>query len=121
MHKPKFNNNTRYFLNQLPFLILMLALTIQVFLTGCASINRKEESVQTILQKENQLIEKLKAERGQPEIVQAVSTNEALKKAEAHLILGLDEMLKANEVIKTKILKQQPKEVENGESEGAHD
>ncbi|MGE3341785.1 MAG: hypothetical protein AB7J46_07940 [Candidatus Altimarinota bacterium] len=121
MHKPKFNNNTRYFLNQLPFLILMLALTLQVFLTGCASINRKEESVQTILQKENLLIEKLKIERGQPEIVQAVSTNEALKKAEAHLILGFDEMLKANEVIKTKILKQQPKEVENGESERTHD
>ena len=76
MHKPKFNNNTRYFLNQLPFLILMLALTIQVFRTGCASSNRKEESVQTILQKENLLIEKLKTERGQPEVAQAVSENE---------------------------------------------
>lgn len=121
MHKPKFSNSTRYLLNQLPFIFLMLVFALQISLTGCASINRKEESVHAILQKENVLIKNLKAERAQPEIVQAISENEALKKAETHLNLSLDEMLKANEVIKTKILKQQPKEVENGESEGTHD
>jgi len=121
MNKSKFYQRNKYLMNQLPFIFLMLAFTLQIFLSGCASVNRKEESIHTILQQENALIEKLKIERAQPEITQAVAANESLKKAEAHLSLSLDEMLKANEMIKDKILKQQPKEVESGENERTND
>jgi len=121
MNKSKFYQHHKYLMSQPLSIFLMLAIAFQMFLSGCASINRKEESIHTILQKENALIEKLKIERAQPEITQAVEANESLKKAEAHLNLSLDEMLKANETIKNQILKQQPKEVESGENERTND
>lgn len=121
MNNTKFNKRHKSLINQMTPTFLMLGFVLQIFLSGCATANRKDESIHTILQKENVLIEKIKTERAQPEITQALETSDALKKAEVHLSLSLDEMLKANEAIKHKILKQQPKEVEGGENEGVND
>lgn len=111
MKQPKFLIITDNFHKRAIPLLTTLTLTIQVLLTGCASINRKEETIDSILAKENVLIEKVKLERSQPEVEQGVSQNEGLKKAEAHLALALDELLKANEVIQMKLIKQNEMEV----------
>jgi hypothetical protein len=50
-------------------------------------------------------------ERAQPEVIEAVSKSDCLKKAEAHLNLALEELLKANEVVTMKIINQDNKEV----------
>lgn len=111
MKQPKFLYNTDRFLKRAIPLLTTAALTTQILLTGCASINRKEETIDSILAKENTLIEKVKLERAQPDVAQGVSQNESLKKAEAHLALALDELLKANEVIQMKLIKQNEMEV----------
>lgn len=116
MNKPKSRNATHDFLKRLPLLLVLLAPTMPIWFTACASVNRKEESIHSILEKENTLIEKLQAQRTQPEITQAVSENESLKKAEAHLALSLIELKEANETIKIKILKTTKQEVENGKN-----
>lgn len=115
MNKQTQNFNTNELLKRAPMLLTMLVLTTPTWLTACASINRREESVHTILQKENALIERLQAERAQPEIAQAVSENESLKKAEAHLALSLEELKEANETVKTKILKTNKEEAQHGQ------
>ena len=111
MNKPKFNSNTHQLLKRLTQPILITAFATQTLLTGCASMDRKDESVETILGRESALIEKLKVERQSTEVQQGVSQSESLKKAELHLDLALDEMLKANEVMTSKILKQNTQEV----------
>lgn len=116
MNKQTQKMNTTNLFNRLPLLFTLLALTIPTWLTACASMDRKEESVHSILQKENALIEKLQAERAQPEVAQGISENESLKKAEAHLALSLEELKEANKTIKTKILKANKEEVENGKN-----
>lgn len=93
-----------------PFSIYIFAFSH--LLTGCASIDRKEETVHEILTKENVLLQKVKLERAQPEVSQAVLQSESLKKAEAHLALAIDEIIKANEVVTMKLMKQDEKEVE---------
>lgn len=112
MKQPKFLYSTDTFLKRAIPLLTAAALTTQVLLTGCASINRKEETIDSILAKENTLIEKVKLERAQPEVSNGVSRDESLKKAEAHLSLALDELLKANEVIQMKLIKQNEVEVQ---------
>lgn len=57
------------------------------------------------------LIEKVKLERAQPEVSEAVLKSESLKKAEVHLLMALEELLKANEVVTKKLLNQSKKEV----------
>lgn len=115
--KPKTTkNSTNEFLKRHPQSFILSILTISLCLTACASINRKDESIHTILQKENALIEKLQAERAQPEVAQAISENASLTKAEAHLRLALEELISANKTIKNKILKTNKKEVGDGEN-----
>lgn len=116
MKQTNFLNSTDKFLKRTIPILITAGLTMQVLLTGCASVNRKEETIDTILTKESALIEKVKLERAQPEVVQGVSQSESLKKSEAHLSLTLDELLKANEVIQLKLLKQNETEVEFGRS-----
>ncbi len=116
MNKPTTKTSTNEILKRLPLLLTLSALTTPTWLTACASINRKDETVHAILQNESALIEKLQAERAQPEIKQVVSENESLKKAEAHLALSLEELKEANKTIKTKILKTNKKEVQNGQN-----
>ncbi|MGE3757850.1 MAG: hypothetical protein AB7H97_08840 [Pseudobdellovibrionaceae bacterium] len=111
MKQKQIFNSTEIFLRRAFPLIAIAGLTAQLLLTGCASVNRKEETIDSILAKESTLIEKVKLERAQPEVSQAISQNEDLKKAEAHLVLALDELLKANEVIQLKIIKQNKTEV----------
>lgn len=109
------NNSTNELLKRLPLLFTLLVLTTPSWLTACASINRKDESIHSILEKENALIEKLQVQRAQPEIAQAISENVSLTKAEASLALSLEELKEANETIKTKILKMNKEEVRNGQ------
>lgn len=116
MHKPKTRNETHDFIKRLPLLLILTTSTTPLWFTACASINRKEDSIHAILEKENALIEKLQAQRKQPEITQAVSENEKLQKAETHLALSLEELKEANETIKTKILKANEEEGENGKN-----
>ena len=121
MNKPKFSNSTRKLLNQLPLIILMLALTLQMLLTGCASSPHRDDSIHAILAKENELIEKIKAERSEENLRQAIEQNELLKKSEAHLLMSLDEILNANKVVTTKIMKPNKQEAKNGKNERAND
>lgn len=116
MHKTNSKSEATDFLKRLPLLLMLTAATTPLWFTACASINRKEDSVHAILEKENALIERLQAQRLLPEIAQAVSENEDLKKAEAHLALSLAELKEANETIKTKILKTNKEEVLNGKN-----
>lgn len=116
MNKTNSKSEATEFLKRLPLLLMMTAATTPLWLTACASINRKEDSIHAILQKENALIERLQAQRAQAEIAQAVSENESLKKAETHLALSLEELKEANEAIKTKILKTNKEEVQNGKN-----
>jgi hypothetical protein len=110
--------STHEVLKRLPTLITITALAGQTILTGCASINQKEESIDAILAKQNVLIEKVKIERAQPEVSEKVSTDESLKKAEMHLLLSLDEIVKANETIKTRIINENRKDENYGQNEG---
>lgn len=121
MNKPKFSNSTRKLLIQLPLIILMLALTLQMLLTGCASSPHRDNSIHTVLAKENELIEKIKAERSDENLRQAIEQNELLKKAEAHLLMSLDEILNANKVVTTKIMNPNKQEAKNGKDERAND
>lgn len=121
MNKPKFSNSTRKLLIQLPFIILMLALTLQMLLTGCASSPHRDNSIHAVLAKENELIEKIKAERSEENLRQAVEQNELLKKAEAHLLMSLDVILNANKVVTTKIMNPNKQEAKNGKDERAND
>jgi len=121
MNKPKFSNSTRKLLIQLPLIILMLALTLQMLLTGCASYPHRDDSIHTVLAKENELIEKIKAERSEESLRQAIAQNELLKKAEAHLLMGLDEILNANKVVTTKIMNPNKQEAKNGKDERPND
>jgi len=111
MEQQQIFNKAEVFLRRAFPLLAIAGLTAQLLLTGCASVNRREETIDSILEKENALIEKVKLERTQPEVSQGVSQNEDLKKAEAHLVLALDELLKANEVIQLKLIKQNETEV----------
>jgi hypothetical protein len=112
MQQTQFINSTDKLLKRTIPIIITAGLTLQVLLTGCASIDRKEETVHEILTKENVLLQKVKLERAQPEVSQAVLQSESLKKAEAHLALAIDEIIKANEVVTMKLMKQDEKEVE---------
>ena len=111
MNKHKFNNGTPQLLKLTILSTLTLSFALQIALTGCASIDRKEESIDAILGRENVLIEKVKLERAQPEVIEAVQQSDSLKKAEAHLSMALDELMKANEVVRMKLIKQTEKEV----------
>jgi hypothetical protein len=111
MEQQKFTNGTNQLFKRTIPILITTAMTIQILLTGCASINRKEESIDSILSRENALIEKVKMERAQPEVTEAVSQSESLKRAEVHLSLALDELIKANEVVMMKLIKQSEKEV----------
>lgn len=121
MNKPKFSNSTRKLLIQLPLIILMLALTFQMLITGCASSPHRDNSTNAILEKENELIEKIKAERSEETLRQVIEQNELLRKAEAHLLMGLDEILNANKVVTTKIMNPTKQEAKNGKDERAND
>jgi hypothetical protein len=111
MEQQKFNTSTNQLLKRTIPILITTAITIQILLTGCASVNRKVDSIDAILAKENVLIEKVKLERAQPEVIEAISKSDSLKKAEAHLNLALDELMKANEVVTMKIINQDNKEV----------
>lgn len=112
MQQTTFNNGTNDILKRLLPLLITFGLTTQVLLTGCASVDRKEETIGEILTKESVLLQKVKLERAQPEVSDAVLQSDSLKKAEAHLSLALDEIIRANEVVTTKLMKQNEKEVE---------
>lgn len=114
MKQTKIFYATNGFIKRLTPPLILLAMTSQVLLAGCASVNHREDSIESILKKENALIEKLRLERAQPEVSEAVLKSDSLKKAEAHLSTSLDELFRANEIIMSKILKQSNEEEMNG-------
>lgn len=87
-----------------PILVTSL---VSSFLLGCATANQSNRVVSNTLEKENVLIEKLKAERAQPEIQKAISANSKLSEAEAHLLMALDEINESNKKMQSIFLKQQ--------------
>lgn len=118
MPKKNLVNSTQQVLKRIPLLITITAFAGQTMLTGCASINQKEESIDAILAKQNVLIEKVKLERAQAEVSEKVSADESLSRAETHLLLSLDEIMKANETIQTRIINEERKDREYGQNEG---
>ena len=62
MNKREFINGTPKFYNRPIPSILILASALQFTLPGCASVDRREESIDAILAKENVLIEKALSE-----------------------------------------------------------
>jgi len=113
MLKPQDQTSTKDFFKRFFQAVRIIAIASPIGLTACAGIHRKDETIHAILLKENALIEKLQAERERPEIARAISENESLRKAEAHLSLGLEELMRANETIQAKILKTTKKEVKD--------
>lgn len=111
MHKGKFSISTNQVLKRITPATLILTLTVQIALTGCAGIDRKEETVEDILAQENVLIEKVQAERALPGVQQGVSQSESLQAPEVHLEVALEEIKKANEIVTQKIFKQNEREV----------
>lgn len=114
MKQTKIFYATNGFIKRLTPPLILLTMTSQVLLAGCASVNHREDSIESILKKENALIEKLRFERAQPDVSEAVLKSDSLKKAEAHLSTSLDELFRANEVIMSKILKQSNQEEMSG-------
>ena len=110
MNKHKIKSNAYQLLKHPTGTCLILALCTQTLITGCASFDRKEESIETILQKENVLIEKVKAERASAEVQHGVSQSESLKKAESHLIMALDGISRANETMTKRIIDENREE-----------
>lgn len=113
MKQQNFNNGpSKLFQQSIPTLISTV-MTIHFLLIGCASTNRRDDSIDAILAKENALIAKVKLERVQPEVTDAIAKSDSLKKAEAHLNMALDELIQANEVVTMKLINQNKKEVLN--------
>ncbi len=110
MHHTNFYFSTNQLLKRITPFALAFAFTVQLSLTGCASLDRKEESIEDILVKENELIGRVKAERALSEVSKGVSQSESLQVAELHLGVALDELQRANEVILTKIIETNEKE-----------
>lgn len=96
--RPKILNiqTTKY-----PIIAAILASNI---LLGCATTKLSNRTVSSVLEKENVLIRKLKEERSQPQVVDAVQKDETLKLAEAHLLMALDELAKANSKLQSTFL-----------------
>ena len=93
--RPKtLNNHT----NKCPLIAAFLASNI---LLGCATAKLSNRTVSSVLEKENVLIRKLKEERSQLQVVDAVQKDETLKLAEAHLFMALDELAKANSKVQS--------------------
>lgn len=113
MNKSEFKNQTNRRPKRLSPILLTLLASGHLLITACATTNRKQESIQIILEKEKTLIEAVKAERSQTDVQQAVEQSPAAKRAETHLLLSLEEILKANEVITNKLLKQNKEEALN--------
>ncbi len=120
MNTTKTKTSTRQLIPKLYFIITTVAITSQIFLTSCASAPHRDNSINAILQKENELLEKLKAERSSENLRQAVEQSETLKRAEMHLLISLDEILKANELVTSKLINSNKKEAKNGTNERTH-
>ena len=98
-------------------LFIFSVVTICYFLLSACATLRRDEAVDAVLIKENALIQKVQKERSDPLIAAAISENEVLKKAEAHLSLALEEILRANESLRSEIIKIKEKEELNGQNE----
>jgi hypothetical protein len=100
--------------------VLVFAFALQMVLTGCATVGQKDESIEDILAKENDLIAKVKVERAIPAVKQGISQSEALQTSEAHLGVALEEIESANQVIMTTLVNEEKQEV-NLERHAGHD
>jgi len=121
MNKTKTKISTRPLINPITKLIISLTVITQILLTGCASVQHRDDSIHAILKKENELIKKIKAERLEENLQRALNQSETLRRAEVHLSMSFDEILKANEVVITKLINQNKEEVKNGKNERVND
>lgn len=120
MHKTRPIFSADRILKRITPSLLTFAFALQMTLAGCASIGQKAESIEEILQKENDLIGKVKAERALPQVQQGISQSEALQAAEAHLGVALEEIESANQVIIDRLINENKREV-NLERHVGHD
>ena len=78
---------------------------ISNLLLGCATAGQHDRTVSTILDKETVLIQKIKEERMQPDLIASIKQDRSLSEAEAHLLLALDELASANAKVQSVFLK----------------
>lgn len=114
MNKNKTRISTRTLINKNKIKMPITLLTMLFLLPSCATHSHKESFAHTILRKENDLIEKIKAERSAEDFKTEIEKNENLRRAEVHLMMGLNEMQKANEIVTKKLINQNQEEEKNG-------
>lgn len=98
--------NTQLQKNRHTYKIILTTLVFTSALIGCSTANRSNQRLSNIIEKEVTLLEKLKAERSQPEIKAAIQKDQVLVNSEAHLLMSLDELIEANKKSKNTFLKE---------------
>lgn len=79
---------------------IILTLSIFLFVTGCSLQVHKRDLIQNVLNRENDLIEKLENERHDPIVEAKLKKDEHLWKAEMHLREAIKALKNANDVVK---------------------
>jgi hypothetical protein len=96
-----------------PSLLLRLATLLSgLSLAACASAAHKDDSIESILKKENVVISKVKVERSEPTLCALLNGTSEMTEAEKHLSEALDAITRSNEVITQKLLSERGKENE---------
>lgn len=79
---------------------IILTLSIFLFVTGCSFQVHKRDLIQNVLNRQNDLIEKLENERHDPGIEAKLKKDEHLWKAEMHLREAIKALKNANDAVK---------------------
>lgn len=106
--------STRTLINDNKHKAQIILLTIMTLLSACATSGQKGSFAYTILKKETELIDKIKVERSGADFKTEIEKNESLKRAEVHLMMSLNEIQRANEIVTQKLINQNLTEVKNG-------
>jgi len=93
-------------------LTLSLALLTIQLVSGCSTVSPKRQKIMNVLERQNLLISKIKAERDAEDIAAKVAGDPTLAPAEVRLNRGLDELTLSNQVIQDALTpKQHTREV----------
>ena len=82
------------------YLAILLALLLSLFTTACSSTCHRHESINRVLDKQNELLRKLEAERASAPIMKRLQADPTLSGAETHLQESLKALLDANATVK---------------------
>lgn len=93
-------------------LLRFVPLLVTACLSGCATRAHKEESIDSILQKENSVISHVKIERSEPTLCALLNGTSEMTVAEKHLTEALDAITRSNNIISQKLLSESGKEKE---------